>query len=510
MSVEYDGKRRPYGSGVWKPSGWDPRIEYNRRLKRFEEQKRVDLPKLRKKLTLLNMVLEDKAIMQKNVVNAVWKNRELLHNYRDAVDKNKIGEQYEQLEKSATEHKKWLKSMVHKKGSQLPEKLIKDIREWIAKNEQVAQRMENDADQIEFIMKVHPIVMEYSEEYNRVERLKRAAEESAETAQAVRKKKQKITPTGTSLTLAPNIIEDSEYSVAGGKRGASTTLEAYIKRLEVDNNLKEIANRYMIAAGKSHAIKMNRESIHNNWICKQPGCQGKLDYDARECVMSCIECGICESNVQLWDGQRPYGQQIIIDRYFNNNPHSSLTIRGDGVDAAMYANNSSNRERMAHYKQKFAAATAQLSKKLDPKLLELFWAEAHRRRHAYMNRDRARLILRELELQQHYNADATLAKLFSEKPVPIFTDERRKVLDEMFQDALVLFDRCPSDIKKRTNFLPYNYFFYQACFMNGWDEYLSMFPLPDGNDVKADCDLTWRWMCENKSWGTGWSFYPTF
>jgi hypothetical protein len=138
----------------------------------------------------------------------------------------------------------------------------------------------------------------------------------------------------------------------------------------------------------------------------------------------------------------------------------------------------------------------------------LLFNEFRQRRLATVDEKIVRQTLKRHGLQSFYNAVPFITYKFNEVPLANFSDAEMGVLSDMFKEAFEAFQRCPMEIKQRTSFISYSYFYHKSVELRGWHHYKRCFPLLEGNDYLRRHDRIWKWICENK-YKEQWTFLPT-
>lgn len=165
--------------------------------------------------------------------------------------------------------------------------------------------------------------------------------------------------------------------------------------------------------------------------------------------------------------------------------------------------------RITFFREWLRKVQAKSRKNIPPIVFDRVFSHAKRAGYTTLEKRDVRKILKVLKLNDYYDADVTLAMHFNNVPVVDFSEQEVATFVRMFEEAEDLFERCPSDVKRRKNFLSYSYFLYKVCEMLEWDAYLPSFPLLSGAKNLRDHDRVWKWMCEHKTTEPLWTFYLT-
>lgn len=138
----------------------------------------------------------------------------------------------------------------------------------------------------------------------------------------------------------------------------------------------------------------------------------------------------------------------------------------------------------------------------------LLFNEFRQRRLATVDEKIVRQTLKRHGLANLYNAVPFITYKFNEVPLANFSDAEMGVLSDMFKEAFEAFQRCPMEIKQRTSFISYAYFYHKSVELRGWHHYKRCFPLLEGSEYLRRHDRIWKWICENK-YKEQWTFIPT-
>lgn len=138
----------------------------------------------------------------------------------------------------------------------------------------------------------------------------------------------------------------------------------------------------------------------------------------------------------------------------------------------------------------------------------LLFNEFRQRRLATVDEKIVRQSLKRHGLASLYNAVPFITYKFNEVPLANFSEAEMAVLSRMFREAFEAFQRCPMEIKQRTSFISYAYFYHKSVELRGWHHYRRCFPLLEGSEYLRRHDRIWKWICENK-YDEQWTFIPT-
>ena len=469
----------------------------------YEDQRDVKLPQTRDRLAKFEAVLENRGELTDAMVNAVFKKSALLKNARRPTEEfmKETKTTPEVLKERAREHQNYLRRLKGKNASKLTDSEQAAIRDHVAKLHQWCDSVESGVDYMDYMQRTAKLVEMYAEENAKVqleleqENRERAAD-SQEKKQRGRKRKPapkhndilNIMKTGQLkreqqqlVALKEQTREVSTY-VSRPPRAAQVSIDEYVGSSNRYMRLRELQADYYAAIDEpdpSGSIAVNTDPL----TCKDCGVQRCVDL--RQAQATCPQCGVAEYYQEQTLSSVPFGDPINLRR------------------------TGKSYEPRNHYMKWKRQVTGELKSDLPEELYERVYEEFNRRRWGVVTLQKTRKVLNMLGYQNYYDNAQQITYQFNEVPLANFSPEENRILDSAFETAYALFGACPMEIKRRSNFLSYAYFYYQICYMNQWDHYLKCFPLLDGEDHLRRHDRTWKWMCEHKTSSPRWTFYPT-
>ncbi len=467
--------------------------DYNQRLDLILEKKEKRLPKMRQQVALARRVLENTDVLTDSLVNAVFKQKMMLKNYRKPPG-DWSEEQVENIKVVGKKHSNYLRRLKGKDASKLTRDEVCKIREFIDRNERWCEDVESNRELTEFLGVVAPILSEYEEEERRLqkvrktetdERIRREAELAAKRKERRRVIHTPVSAKGNAMLQLMGVTKELEREVPTGASvldpGTDMSMDSIVGQSATDARLLEIQSRYLVAVGE------RQESftlVDQGLLCPTCGVARVVDLPHAEAI--CPKCA-CTAPYDAWGRNSiPFSEKRDI-------------VRTGG-----------NYERLSHFLEWLRNVSGQTT--VAESVYEQVYRECQRLGIRSLVDQKTRRLLRRLGLTNEYDNVVTITRAFNGVPPARFSDDQRATLITDFTDAQEPFDRCPDHIKQRKNFLSYSYFLHQMCRMRDWDQYLSCFPLLQGKQNLRRHDLIWKWMINyKKEHGIGdiWTFYPT-
>jgi uncharacterized Zn finger protein (UPF0148 family) len=465
---------------------------WRKRIDAYDDVRKNELPGVLKQVHLLERVLRNEDVLTDSVVNAVFKQKVLLKNSR-RIPKDLSEEERTALLENAKKHTNELRRLKGKDGSKLTTSQTLRIKEFLLERKRWCRSIQDEEEKTDFITRTAPIVAEYLDEMV-VLRKQREQEAAERLKNSGNKKKRKHT---TVVTAAPNAGSEQVLALLGIKRqrvekeapmgtsekgiGRSADIREWMGVRDTQSRLHEIQERYYRVCGESEAPLMVTLA-ENDEMCEFCGVPTVVDQ--KQGAMVCPVCGISRDHLIFNTSVVPYSEKREIT-----------------------SSSSGNYKRIDHLLDWLRKVTARTNVKEE--VYEQVWEECQRLNIKVLTNEKTKSLLRRLGLTDQYDNVTTITQELNGVPAAQFSDYQKRVLVQMFLEAQPLFDACPPHIKLRKNFMSYSYTLYQCCYMNGWDEFLPCFPLLQCPENRRRHDRIWRWICENKTEGAVWTFYPT-
>lgn len=528
---------------------------HEERLAFFERRKDVELPAAKQEVDQLRAVLGGGAGLTDKLANAVFKDVQLLRNAKAKEKEAKKAAQQKQsaapsatkeaplsaeavetLQERAKEHRNWLRRFKGKTGDRLTLDERLAIEGHIAKRQRWIDEVESDAEYMEYVFAAQPIIDRIQAEERRLQTyLEDEAAELEERASRERAKRPKLSqPTPTTETLPPPEPPDASALVPASSLSSPTNKVANnkvsnevsndvsnkvstevsnevsnkVSNDEVSNNnkdgknvrsaviysdaftdLRHMQSEYFQLIGKDDPTGLQAEAllVKDYGRCKE--CNVDMIVNIVEAIQSCPQC----AKVAPWQ-----------DRSLRVVPF------GDPVSAPRSKGKYDKRTYYEFWKK---MVTGELHREIPDEDWQAIYEECVSRRLNEVTRPLVRKILRQLRMTHHYKYCHMITNELNDVPLIRWDPEEERTLDALFEESRVLFEMCPKEItRNRSSFMSYGYFFYQACNMAGYEEYLPSFSLLEGTDNLKQHDKIWKWMCDNKEEKLGppaWTFFPT-
>lgn len=487
-----------------KQTNVDLRALHEAKIEELEHILHVEVPQTRQQLQKLKMVLRDKETLTDALANAVFKNHNIVRNAnlkKRAVKRREKGDEkgaekhavpndaYERIQSEAQEHKNYLRRLKGKSANKLNPDEIYAIEKYIEKKEEWLRQNEDGKDFINYIFKSQKIIEEYETEEDRVQNyLQEANEEHDTIAIEEARKQQRIEgPTSsTALAIVTSPKNISKAVVTTNKRFTNNTnITSYLAQTDAFSRKLELQSEYLQLIGEEDVTGLKMEQMKTTETLYCNTCHVERLVDLPNACIVCPSCAVSERYTDNSLRTVPFSHPV-------NAPRSKGTY-----------------EKKTYYEKWKKMVTGQLNSEIPEEDWQKIYLECVNRRYNFIDRSMLRKLLRTLGMTRYYELIPMITNELNGVPLIKWSVEEEKTLDTMFDEAVELFDRCPIEIKRRSNFISYSYFFYQACTMAGYLEYRESFPLLSGIDNKKRHDRIWQWMCENKTGEPVWVFYPT-
>lgn len=498
------------------------------KIEELEHILHVEVPHAREQVAKLKLVLKNKDHLTDALANAVFKNHDIVRNAnlkKRSVKRREKGDEkgaeehsvddeaYQRIQDDAQEHKNYLRRLKGKTAAKLTKDEVYMIKSFIEQRERWIARHENGYDLIDYVFKAQPLLDEYTKECERVQSyLHNANDEHDKLAIDEARKRQRITSsTYTSVDSTSNNIVATitppppppvshiqpstaitalatiPVDLSKRRSGTVPSINSYLAQTDAFSRTRELQSEYLQLIGEEDVTGLRWEQLaaadHNSLYCDTCHVERIIDHSE-----ACIVCPSCAKS----------------ERY---NENSLRTV--PFADPVSAPRSKGTYEKKTYYERWKKMVTGQLNNEIPDEDWQQIYLECVNRRYNFITRAMLRKLLRTLGMTRHYELVPMITNELNGVPLIQWSRDEEKTLDAMFDEAVDLFDRCPVEIKRRSNFISYAYFFYQACTMAGYLEYRESFPLLTGIDNKKRHDRIWQWMCENKTGEPKWVFYPT-
>jgi len=460
----------------------------------------VLIPQEKDMIEKFRAVLRDETKLTDAMANAVFKKYSIIRNAnlkKKSIKKRDRGDEkgaeehavsdeaYEKIQAEALEHKHYLRRLKGKSASKLSADEKYHIEQYIIEREQWIKMHENGGEFSRYIFKAQRIIDEYEKEQRRIQKyLEDANVESQRRAITETQQRQRISA-GESGALVSLSDSGKQLVQLPQKRNFSTRLDSLLLQTDVFSRSKELQSEYLCLIGVEDTTGLLQQQLKtDDSYC--PQCEVERIVDFAQAIMTCPQCGICVR--------------------FNDNSLRNVPF-SDEIHITQ--KNKGKYEKRTYYEKWKKMVSGQLNSEIAEKDWQTIYLECVNRRYKFITRPMLRKLLRSLGMNRYYELIPAITNELNDVPLIHFSPEEERTLDAMFEEALELFERCPAEIKRRSNFISYSYFFHQACTMAGYTAYCESFPLLTGIENKKRHDCIWKWMCENKQGEPVWTFYPT-
>lgn len=503
---------------------------HDARMDALLRQRDVELPEMRALLVRFENVLRGSDELSDAMANLVFKDHELLRNYRAkekfrrkrangeissasnkkvdvddtlASEHNVPDDAYARIEAAAKEHLNRLRRLKGKSGARLTIAERFAILDFILVKRQWCDDVESGRELLEYVFETRDLMDEYACEMKKVDEyiddeqreLNRREDQPIEFLSSSSK-----TPLDCLLIEQPpaddnnnndsdednSSDEDEDEDDEERPPPATAALDSIIIESDVYRSLTELQTRYFALANirrndSTHA-KLNVRAFDVPYCVD---CHVELVVETSSATQTCPRCGVSQRYQDMSLQNVPYGEPFNVVK-----PRSSY-------------------EKRTYYEKWIKSVSGALNGQIPEDVWARLYRECVSRKWATVTKQMIRLLLKQLRLSEYYIYASTITNEFNGIPLILFSAEEKAALDNVFEEALVLFDRCPQHIKRRSNFISYSYFFFQACSMLGYTEYAPVFKLLSGHDYLKRHDRIWRWMCDNKTTEPRWTFFPS-
>lgn len=477
----------------------------------LENRRNVKLPETKEQVSAFEAVLRNEFELTDAMANAVFKDHRLLKNarmrekQRRKMDKSSVNleyteisdDAYERIQQQAKLHTNRLRRLKGKSASKLTTDEINEIKSFIAKKKEWIREVESDEEYMSYVFAASKMIDEYKEELKKVQEYEKDQNESMQV-QAIRDaKRQKCEPlaiehhnTVTDLIIHENVEQ------------ACTDLEVAVSHAEIKNNnimnwvpesdiyvhLSEIQADYFEFIGEpdptGYRLKKAFDQSELDIYCQE--CHVEFIIDVTHAEKSCPQCGQVFKWVDNSLKTVPFGDSI-------NPPKSRATY-----------------ERKTYYEKWKKQVSGALNSSITDEDWAIIFKECTERQWETVDKVMIRKLLKQMNMSDYYDLVPVITNELNGIPLVKFSPEEEAALDEMFDEAQDIFERCPWEVKQRTNYISYAYHFYQCCRMLGYNHYLPAFSLLVGEGNLKHHDRIWKWMCEHKEGEPKWEFMPTF
>lgn len=482
-------------------------------MEELERRREEELPATKYLIEQFEKVLRDETVLTDRMANAVFKNHRVLRNARlkeRARRKYRTGdktldpdhliednERYDAIQNEKKEHNNYLRRLKGKSGSKLSLEEQLSIRDWIREKQKWVAEVESDQEYIQYVFAAQPIINEYESELVRTQEYMKEDSSHAEAVAIEAAKKRRclqapapeplaIESSGTTTTIT-RTQESASVNGALVKKHVPTssgTIDSYIIQSDVFTRMDELQRQYcdLIGIEPPHTNPRARNVVQ--WdICDT--CNIEMIAMEKEGAQSCPQCANSVMMVDMTFRAVPFSHPI-------NAPKS----RG-------------SYEKLSYMEKWMRMVSGEMNSEIPDEDWGTIYQEAINRRWSVVDRPMVRKLLKDLGFVKYYDLTHMITNELNGVPLVKFTNEEKKTLIAMFHEANELFDKCPYEVKRRSSFISYPYFFYQACKLAGYEQCLDAFPLLSGTAHKKHHDQIWKWICENKTTEPKWTFHPT-
>lgn len=504
--------------------------KHQERMDELEYRREYELPETKEMIENFQRVLGDESALTDKMANAVFKNHRILRNARlkerarrkkstgdKTLDANHLIEdpdRYEAIQTEKKEHNNYLRRLKGKCGSKLSSEERMLIHDWIRDKQQWAREVESDQEYIDYVFKSRPIIEEYERELERTQEYLREDSEHAEL-QAIAEvqkrqritdgseregggahKRQRTTEADTTLALVTLPPDNSSSTSTASALPAATssvvpkyipkrvgTIDSFVIQSDAFSRLVELQHEYCALVGLDPPKQSSNKRTVQWHMCAQ--CNVEMIAIPAEGSQTCPSCAESVPLVDTSLRTVPFNHPV-------NAPKSR-----------------SSYEKLSYMEKWMRMVSGELNSEIPDEDWGRIYQEAMHRRWSVVDRNMVRKLLKDLGLVKYYEMAYMITNELNGVPLVKFTAEEKQTLIAMFQEANTLFDKCPFDVKRRSSFISYPYFFYQACKLAGYQRYLDSFPMLIGQANRKHHDRIWKWICDNKETDPSWTFYPT-
>jgi hypothetical protein len=335
------------------------------------------------------------------------------------------------------------------------------LMDMIKKLESEIESIENCSEQLNYISKTLPILIDYYDKEN----------------------------------VSSGCLEETiNYQVENGRKNI---LSYFYREAQNDSNNENTgSNRKHQSRGKRNIIDAHphgnhsraklydnylsimdscyRKSNRNNNFCDRPECGGEKILSQNDGLLVCKKCGLSEPIL------------ITVEKPNYKEPSQ---------DSGTYAY-----KRINHLTEILSQLQAKETTDIPSKVFENILRELKKRKIDKYDLDifKLRRILKKLNYRKYYEHVPYILQIINGKEPPKFSRTDEMKIKKMFRDIQKPFAIfCP---KNRKNFLNYSYVLHKFCELLDLDENINYFPLLKNNAKLLQHDKIWKNICGYMKW----------
>ena len=466
------------------------------RLAQYEDELYSEIPQAIDTVKSFKAVLKDECKLTDAMANMVFKDYSILRNaslHRKKRNKSKKtgdeselidDESYKRIQDAAKEHSNRLRRLKGKSRKNLTQDEILQIERFIAEKETWIREKEQSSDYLEYVFKAQPIVDEFVAEKARVEEYLTQENEELDYQDYLEQVHRKRLKTGDALLKLEHPSSSTSESTSAPivARRNPTSISEVAPDSDIYSVLNELRDQYLELIGERVEQIQAPLSLEDE-VCGD--CHEPLIQDSVRAEQACPKCGI----VKKWT-------------------ENSLRVI-PFTDTINAPKNKGGYVKRTYYEKWKKMVSGELNGSIPDDVWERVYQECINRKWSVVTKEMIKKLLSQMKLPEYYSFIPIITSELNGVPLIKFSKEEEAALDEMFDEAILLFQQCPQHIKRRENYLSYGYHFYQCCRMLGYESYLDAFKLLCGTKYLKSHDKVWKWMCEHKTGEPKWIFLPT-